>query len=706
MLKRLVLLVVLLFVLPGFANATWYITARTSPTTGQGTITPSGTITMTSNTATQDFVVAPAAYYAVSRVTLDGANMTPKEGTTDTYTVSFKEGATYRNIVAYFIAASRYSITVSIGRNGSYRTDPAGQTLTGIPAGSSRTIVVTPALGYQFDSLTASGAVITDANDGTGAKKVAFTNIQANKTINATFKIIPAVIAKAGPDRTTQGNSAEFALPLNGSLSSSNMGPITYSWSVTGPGVGTISDAAAQQPTFYATTPGAYTVSLTITSGGIVSAPDTVVITVLRRTVYLEQLCSSCHSWRNPTYVTTYDASRHKAIDSPVVVCQTCHDPTNTTHYTVAKPFGACTPCHSTTTPQIVTDFQGSLHQSNGLICTTCHADHTFVASSSICQSCHSTVTPAVVSDYLKSQHATSATPTVGCYNCHATHEARTTFATCLSCHTSFPPNLTWHAGIPTNTCQNCHNPHYPENVGSASMGYPHFANFTTAQYCTTNITCPNCHVSAVDNSFHIYSANNEWARSGKADPKSPAWVRYDFKIRGAPAPASPANSVADDCVRCHTTTGYINYVTSNFTDIRSWGTSGLAPGGDRKREMITCNACHNNATGFDAAFSRRRVGIQVGTRPTNRQVWAYYGYSSAASGKNIIVNVFNNKGESNLCIACHTGKVLGQNIQDIAQVVGGVGNLLEQRKLYQPPLHGISGPSVPGCDNLMAGGL
>lgn len=36
----------------------------------------------------------------------------------------------------------------------------------------------------------------------------------------------------------------------------------------------------------------------------------------------------------------------------------------------------------------------------------------------------------------------------------------------------------------------------------------------------------------------------------------------------GTSAPASPANTVQDDCVRCHTTTGYRNYVDSEFTDI------------------------------------------------------------------------------------------------------------------------------------------
>jgi Cytochrome c3 len=712
MLRKVILLCAVICALPTLANA-WYITATTSPATGQGTITPPGTTYIASTTSTQDFVVTPAAGYAISRVTLDGARIDPKAGTTNTFTVGYKAGATYRYIVAYFATVSGYTITVTLGANGSYQTSPPGQTLTSVPAGSSRTIVIIPYFGYQIDTLTAPGATITNTNNGTGSKNVAYTNIQANQAINATFKIVPNVVANAGPDLSTQGNSTEFAVTLNGSFSSSNMGPMTYSWTVTGPGIGVFSDPAAQSPSFYSTTPGVYTVSLTVTSGGIVSAPDTAVITVVSRTAHEEQNCSQCHASRNPAVITSYDASPHKAAVSMVVVCQTCHDPTNTGHYTVAQPIGVCATCHSTVTPQVVTDFQGSPHASHSLTCTTCHTDHSVTASGAICQTCHSTVTPQVVADYQGSLHAANSTQVVKCFDCHATHQAMTTFNVCKTCHSSFFSANGWHSTIQITLCQSCHNPHIPEKV---SVGFPHFGSYTTAQYITTNISCPNCHVSSVDNTFNIYPANSQWARSGKANPRSRSWNAFDFKTRGTPAPATPARSAGDDCVRCHTTTGFINYATSNFTDIHAWGTSGLVPGGDRTKEMIACNACHD-PTPFAADFSRRSVGIETDPyfNPGVLSVAAWYSYSSAATRRIIRAKTYANPAgpmfDSNICITCHAGKAAGDLIKlstncnsapSVACRAGATGSFWANVDFIDP--HNMGGANIMFPDGLHAG--
>ena len=401
---------------------------------------------MESIDATQDFVVTPAAGFVVARVTLDGVIVSPNAGTTDTYTVGYKSGVTNRNLLAYF-AVPVYSITVSLGSGGSYKTDPVGQTLTSIPAGSSRTILIIPYYGNQIDSISAPGGVIGDVNNGTGTKSVTYSSITANMAISATFKLIPVLVAKAGPDLTTQGNSAAYPVVLDGSLSTSNMGAITYNWSATGPGTGVFSSASAQKPTFYSTTPGAYTVSLSITSGGAVSAPDTAVITVVSRTAFREQQCSSCHLYRTPEVIKLYDASRHKtAFATPFVDCQICHDPTNTGHYTIASPVDSCTGCH--------TDVPGVPGHLLGInTCTTCHNAHSgllvlgtvhysnitsnmypasYVTSRAECTNCHqpNTTNSTVRQQWSQSAHAATNEyawmkddfkTLSGCVQCHTT---------------------------------------------------------------------------------------------------------------------------------------------------------------------------------------------------------------------------------------------------------------------------------------------
>jgi len=242
---------------------------------------------------------------------------------------------------------------------------------------------------------------------------------------------------------------------------------------------------------------------------------------------------------------------------------------------------------------------------------------------------------------------------------------------------------LTFHnAYNGTNLCTNCHNLHNPTVI--SGMG-SHFSTYSTAQYLTNNIKCFNCHNIASENKFRIYSANSQWAKSRHANAVSPAFIGQgpyteanlesaDFKYLGTPLPATPATSVPQDCVRCHTTTGYINYVTPTdpfdpltaFSDVHAWGTPG-----DRTREMVACNACHNNTTGFDTTSSRRTVGITEGVFGTT-VVQAWYNYSSAATKKIIRSKLYTHTAgyeliDSNICIACHSGKAAGNLIKQNA---------------------------------------
>lgn len=320
------------------------------------------------------------------------------------------------------------------------------------------------------------------------------------------------------------------------------------------------------------------------------------------------------------------------------------------------------------------------------------------------CTGCHSLNTPLVVSAYDASGHKPGH---ISCLDCHTTAPHTDIQPACSSCHSLnnsrglfWPPaGLSFHTDYSeTNQCMSCHDVHNPGII--KGMAYPHFSNFTTAQYVTSNITCAKCHTAnnvAGESSFNIYTANVEWAHSRKGDISAPAYVSYDFKTMGSPAPASPANSAADDCVRCHTTTGYINYVESDFQDIRAWGTSGMETGGDRAREMIACPVCHeptpfNSFDGTEtdewgsplqSAFTRRVVP----------QVTVYYNYSAQGSPRVLVKSLLPEQGASNNCIICHSGTRAGSTLKQIAAKVGAAGSFWNAAQFIAP--HGMSGAGI-----------
>ena len=352
---------------------------------------------------------------------------------------------------------------------------------------------------------------------------------------------------------------------------------------------------------------------------------------------------------------------------------------------------------------------------------------------SAACTVCHSAaVDPLtgdnIVADYEASKHATQPRGAT-CGSCHAptqtvAHPSAQMFtaaadlnARCLTtgCHI-YPPVAGYSPGPGTEhtwdsigKCITCHNGHKL----TATVPFPHLSNYTTAQFITTNFNdCKYCHnqVDQLGNStFFIYSTHYEFARSGKGNPNSPSYTALDFKTMGTPAPATPANSAsAIDCVRCHTTTGYINYVSSNFTDIRAWGISGLLPGGDRTREMIQCAACHDptpfksydTVTYPDPNDPTVSVDVPAFSRRDVPAVTAYYNYSSAGSKKSQYSFTFGDYAETNNCIACHSGTVAGKNLGLISGKVGLTGGYWNNASFIAPHPMGAAGILFGGASN------
>ena len=97
-----------------------------------------------------------------------------------------------------------------------------------------------------------------------------------------------APVADAGADQTVLAGES---VSLDGSASSDPDGdPLTYAWTLDGPGSPALDDASAIAPAFCAAEPGEYTATLTVNDGSLDSDPDAVLITALSTEEALDNL--------------------------------------------------------------------------------------------------------------------------------------------------------------------------------------------------------------------------------------------------------------------------------------------------------------------------------------------------------------------------------------------------------------------------------
>ncbi|SNB47387.1 cytochrome C [Geobacter sp. DSM 9736] len=299
------------------------------------------------------------------------------------------------------------------------------------------------------------------------------------------------------------------------------------------------------------------------------------------------------------------------------------------------------------------------------------------------CTSCHDTAISRVTGELVAEQWKRSV---------HATRNG----AGCRDCHEPAPghPNSCWgcHGGIPAPSsrthdvvqnpdtslkCLVCHSaqtlgaPHFSTvtvlNAGTAA--YP--ASFADGRYVGNCLACHDPHDPTTE-----MPLTRQWAASGHGETTAAAWAAHDFKARGTSG-AIPAASVAEDCVRCHTTTGYINYVTSGFKNISGWGRQNLVnlPDGngtpnhfnasDLTKQVLACNGCHDDGSGNAYNWKRLR---SVGRVP------AYVNYSSRF-GKVLINDLLPDLAASNTCVPCHTSRQSGRSIKalETAEAASGV---------------------------------
>ena len=310
--------------------------------------------------------------------------------------------------------------------------------------------------------------------------------------------------------------------------------------------------------------------------------------------------------------------------------------------------------CGSNTSPNLTT--VSTLEDS--LPCISCHQ------SSAV-----SSVTgESITASWQQSAHNTASSANrsgkgASCADCHEPEAGHPN--SCSICHGGGTPSnspLVQHNPDRSMKCDRCHNlasTVHPLDSKHYNPSSAHFNNYTASFVSSRFIgNCRGCH-DPHSTTSHM-KENREWSESGHGDHTAQPWNYYDFKTLGTKSPASPANSVASDCVRCHTATGYINYVTSSFKNISGWGKqniNGRFPATyntvDTSKQVLACPACHDDGKGNSYSYMVRQVA----------PVTAYYNYSSPQTKKMLISFPYPDLSNSNVCVACHSGRQIGATV-------------------------------------------
>jgi hypothetical protein len=154
---------------PNTSTSTYTITASAN---AGGTISPSGTVSVSSGTS-RTFRITPNSGYRVGNVYVDGEWI----GTVTSYT--FNNVTANHTIHASFVASGSYAIEASAGTGGTI--SPSGT--VSVSRGASKTFTITPNSGYKVASVLVDGASVGAVTTYT------FSSVTANRTISATFAV-------------------------------------------------------------------------------------------------------------------------------------------------------------------------------------------------------------------------------------------------------------------------------------------------------------------------------------------------------------------------------------------------------------------------------------------------------------------------------------------------------------------------------------
>jgi len=190
----------------GYSNEVSYNTpvtpvsyTLTASSGSNGSISPSGTVPVSSGTS-QTFIIIPNYGYKVTSVAVDGAGI----GTPTSYT--FSNVTANHSIHVQFTPVS-YTLTASSGSNGSI--SPSGT--ISVSSGGSQTFTMTPDNGYKVASVEVDGV-----NAGTETSYT-FSNVTANHSINVQFTPLIYTLTASSGSNGSISPSGTVSVPSGGS---------------------------------------------------------------------------------------------------------------------------------------------------------------------------------------------------------------------------------------------------------------------------------------------------------------------------------------------------------------------------------------------------------------------------------------------------------------------------------------------------------
>jgi DmsE family decaheme c-type cytochrome len=269
-----------------------------------------------------------------------------------------------------------------------------------------------------------------------------------------------------------------------------------------------------------------------------------------------DKVCTRCHDESESRPVLAiYKTAHGVKADSRTPGCQSCHGPSEA-HVTNPKgsstrppvdvdfnPRGGtapetlaqtCLTCHQNGQR---THWDGSEHQHNGLVCTSCHEIHTHgdrvlnkVSQPDVCFTCH---TAQHAQFHRVSTHPVAAGE-MGCSDCHNPHGSvgphlmvkNSVNETCYTCHADRRGPFLWEHTPVSEDCTNCHTPHGSNNGPLLKARTPWL--------------CQECHTS--DHSGPMNSGANL--------PNGNATTVGGLLPLGNQAPRSQMNG--RNCLSCH----------------------------------------------------------------------------------------------------------------------------------------------------------
>ena len=273
-------------------------------------------------------------------------------------------------------------------------------------------------------------------------------------------------------------------------------------------------------------------------------------------------------------------------------------------------------------------------------------AQATKVANTNCTNACHAATLSRVngkglVFEWNSSTHAKGLQLLVDCQDCHGPGSLHFGLGPI-----PFPnPDS---AGVCSNAICHSNSPsaklrpsaaHFPNLTPTILASAVIWDNMTTAAYITSQNT-NKCRICHNPHNNKLLQQNLDWAASAHAATKEAPWIHYDFKAR-------------DVCNRCHTTTGYVKYLSTG--DTKAWA---VANSSDKTKEVLRCDGCH-----LDYSWKRRSAltaagGVQI-PYGTYSSIIIPYGKLQNSNTSTVVRDAR----DSDLCINCHTGTNSGKGI-------------------------------------------